>query len=146
MKNSLKSLIVLALGLSLVVSSCKYEEGPSISLRTKKARLANNWKATKVTINNEDVDLDNFNLTLEITKDGDWTQETTTKTFFGEDTEKTKGTWEWGDKKETLKLKDEDGEESTVTIIKLKNKEFWVESEEEDDGEKYTTEIQFEEE
>lgn len=51
-----KKLVVVNLLIAFALSfvSCgKYEEGPALSLRTKKARLAGTWKAEKVFVNNE---------------------------------------------------------------------------------------------
>jgi hypothetical protein len=48
-----KNYFLLALlAIAITFGSCgKYEDGPNISLRTKKARVAGNWKVVKVTIN-----------------------------------------------------------------------------------------------
>lgn len=41
-------LLAIAFAISVVFISCgKYEEGPSISLRTKKARLTGVWEISK---------------------------------------------------------------------------------------------------
>jgi hypothetical protein len=51
-----KKLVVVNLLIAFALSfvSCgKYEDGPGLSLRTKKARLAGTWKAEKVFVNNE---------------------------------------------------------------------------------------------
>jgi hypothetical protein len=38
--------LVLVSALAIVFTGCKYEEGPGISLRTKRDRIANEWKIT----------------------------------------------------------------------------------------------------
>ena len=49
MKTSGLFLVLVMLVSSLTFQSCsKYEEGPSISLRSKKARLVNKWKIDKM--------------------------------------------------------------------------------------------------
>lgn len=54
MKSFKLTLLALA-AFTFVFSGCKYEEGPGISFRTKKDRLANEWKVTGYEIDgNED--------------------------------------------------------------------------------------------
>ena len=38
---------------SIALTSCKYEEGPGISLISKRDRLANEWSVVNYKINNE---------------------------------------------------------------------------------------------
>lgn len=55
MKNKITQMGTMAIALVLLtLSSCsKYEEGPGISLRTKKQRVVAEWKATDFTINGQ---------------------------------------------------------------------------------------------
>jgi hypothetical protein len=47
--------LVLVSALAIVFTGCKYEEGPGISFRTKRDRVANEWKVTGYSIDgNED--------------------------------------------------------------------------------------------
>ncbi len=46
----LKNLLVIASLFTLVLSSCKYDEGPGISLRTKRVRASNEWIVTNYQI------------------------------------------------------------------------------------------------
>jgi hypothetical protein len=58
MKNIL-SLIAVLLVVSFFVTSCrKYEEGPNVSLRSKKARVTNNWRIESAELNGTEVSLD----------------------------------------------------------------------------------------
>jgi len=58
MKNIL-SLIAVLLVVSFFVTSCrKYEEGPNVSLRSKKARVTNNWRIESAQLNGTEVSLD----------------------------------------------------------------------------------------
>ncbi len=58
MKKILSFFIVIFI-ISLAVTSCrKYEDGPNISFRTKKARVTNNWKVESVLLNGNDVSSD----------------------------------------------------------------------------------------
>jgi hypothetical protein len=56
MKKLFGILAAVAIVGSVVMTSCsKYEEGPSLSLRSKKARLAGEWSVSNVTLNGTDV-------------------------------------------------------------------------------------------
>ncbi len=51
---NLKKLILPAIAALLFVSSCKYEDGPAISFRSKRDRIANEWVVDKITIDGKD--------------------------------------------------------------------------------------------
>jgi hypothetical protein len=58
MKNSV-SLFALIIVTVLSFLSCrKYEDGPNVSFRTKKARITNNWRIESVLYNGDDVSAD----------------------------------------------------------------------------------------
>lgn len=134
MKTIVYSLSML-LAFSLIFSSCKkYEEGPTFSLLTKKARLVNTWKIDKVLINGVEQAKESSwdNTSYEITKDGKY--KITTETVLG--TATTEGEWEFDDSKEhiittfsttagSITISDKD----TTKIVRLKNKELWTEDE-----------------
>jgi hypothetical protein len=130
MKKTIK-LMAFVLLLAVVATSCKkYPEGPSMSLRTKKSRVAGDWTIESVKYNNSDVTsayvalVPGFKMTM--TKDGNYT----VTTNAGEaDT----GTWKFDDKKENItststKNKNSSGayETSTSKILKLENDAMWV--------------------
>jgi len=130
--------VVFLLATLAPISSCKkYEEGPSISLRTKKARITNEWKLEEMKIGGEDVTAliigfgGEFNLNIK-------SDETFEQTFGGEEV---KGKWKFSSDKEEVILTDDSGEAQTWTIVRLAHDEFWVKFTE--DGENY--EIKFEE-
>ncbi len=132
MKNLFKTMIaVLAIG-SLLLSSCnKYEEGANLSLRSKKARLAGEWKAVKVEYNGSDVTSSflpsGSTYTQTIDKDGTWTSVFTFSSLSNTDT----GTWEFVESKEMLKTVttgDSDTDGDTSTIVMLKNKDLKLKS------------------
>ncbi len=55
------NLLFFAFVLVVSISSCrKYEEGPNVSLRTKKARVTNNWKYESAQVNGVEVSLDPY--------------------------------------------------------------------------------------
>lgn len=45
----MKNLIYSAFAVAILFTACKYEEGPGISLRSKRDRVANEWKVDKYT-------------------------------------------------------------------------------------------------
>lgn len=50
-------ILALALTVAIIAPSCgKYEDGPGISLRTKKARMAGDWKLASLNLNEVDTD------------------------------------------------------------------------------------------
>jgi hypothetical protein len=103
---------------ALVFTGCKYEEGPSLSLRSKKARLAGEYTVQKATRDGEEIDISFFQgFTYIFDKDGNLEVKGTNLT--------SKSTYEFGDKKETLIITDADGDTETYTILKLTNDEFW---------------------
>lgn len=129
--KTVKFLSVALLAVAFVLGSCsKYEEGPALSLRTKKARLAGVWKVEKYVQGNgttsyPDSDDDG---TIEFTKDN---VARLTFSFFGTPTTVT-GDWEFIKDKEGLRVSYQIGGETNTeeyTILRLKNDELWLEEE-----------------
>jgi len=121
----------LAIGSMFFMDSCnKYEEGPGVSLRSRKERLANNWYVSKAYDGDDDVtdSFDNFDVTF--TKDGATTLEAT-YTVFGADFQfSTSGTWSFEDNDEKLKVDYEnDDADNTYVILKLEEDELWLREE-----------------
>ncbi len=122
MKN-LKFSLVAVFAALLVFGACgKYEEGPSMSLRSKKARLAGDWKVVKVVAGSVEVsDLSEYGGTTTFDKDG---------------TGKVSGgplavafEWEFSDDKTKIITKTTIlGVEGKVEakILRLTNKELWT--------------------
>ncbi len=105
------------------LSSCKYEDGPIISLKTKKARLVGTWELKKVNGENPD----RLELELEFEKDGDFKATYSYTSYWGYDYEyDVKGDWEWEDKKETIDI-DFDGYHEEYEVKRLTSKELWIE-------------------
>ena len=119
-----KTILTLAtvVAATTFLASCgKYEDGPGISLLTKKARLTGEWDAVEYETSNGIVTADNSSSTVEFDKSGTVT--------FKEDGFSITGTWEFSSDKEKIVIKTEffgvpDTEE--LTILRLTNKEFWA--------------------
>lgn len=132
---------------AMIFSSCgKYDEGPGISLLTKKARITGTWVQHEMTVNGILVDWDELedlnNTEIKMTFDKDGTGKTTivwgtVSISFGLE-------WEFNDSKESLKIREKDDEDGwdeweEKTIIRLTNKELWVKDIEIEDGETIVT-------
>lgn len=134
---------VVLLFLALVASSCgKYEDGPSISLMPKTARLINTWKLDAEYKNDvqQELTADDKDDYFEIKKDG-----ILEVTIVNGSTSVTyTGTWELSSDKEKLHsvysttvfgLTYTTDEEST--ILRLKSNELWIERVEGNDTYEY---------
>ena len=127
-KHNLTTLISAVLIFNF--SSCKYEDGPKISLKSKKARLVGEWEA--VTFGDED--LDELSVEMEFEKDGDFRIDFTYEYYGYSYTYKMKGEWSWEDNKETIDIDFED-DNIELAIKRLTNKEFWAEDSYDDEWE-----------
>ena len=131
MKKSMTFKLFAFALLSLVMTACsKYEEGSKFTVLTKKQRLVNTWTMSKTTsiIDATGAESDITSLlpaiTVDIKKDGTVTV-TSVYTIGGISTTTTdEGTWVFSDDKLTVITTDSNGDSSTATIIKLKNKEL----------------------
>ena len=121
----MKKLAIYVFALSLTaagISSCgKYEEGPGFSLMSKKARVTNTWKLTKVEWNGEDNTPSESSYSLTMTLKDDETL-SASYTIFNLPYNVT-GTWAFSSDKANLILTDNSGT-STNEIIRLTNKEM----------------------
>ena len=125
-----QKLVLAATALVLIgFASCgKYDDGPKFSLKSKKARLTKNeWDVKE--IDGEKLDGD---MTLEFSKDGDFTC-SYSMTFYGQTYKGSeKGDWEWMDGKEGVEIT-VDKESQEFTINRLTSKELWFDDEDNDD-------------
>lgn len=130
MKNF--KLITLLLTLVVVVGSvsCKYENGPTLSLRSKKARVAGSWFLYEIITKDEQgkietetiVFKEDENVTHLYTKDGDYTN----TDIYGGNTYISNAKWEFSDGKSKIKHNYEDGTSESAEILKLEHKEMWL--------------------
>lgn len=119
---SIKILFVTIAIQSLIVSSCsKYEDGPKLSLRTKKSRLVGEWDLLR--IDGQDV---SDSVEFEFKKDLKF------KMFFfkkygGEIKKKAlrRGDWIWKDDKESIELDVFNGAILKWRVKRLSNSELW---------------------
>jgi hypothetical protein len=119
-----KTLFALMAIITLVFAdSCKkYEEGPSLSLRSRKARVANSWKVEQYLLNGSDqtssinVLLPNYREVYD--KEGNYS--------FSYDNQSGSGKWSFQNDDMEIKRNGVSNQSSeTLIILKLKEKEFW---------------------
>jgi hypothetical protein len=127
----LKKLLILT-SILLAFASCnKYEDGPSVSLLSKKSRLANKWKLETYYLNGQDKTVDYRGLvqseTLEFFKSGSWQYNEVSNWTWAPGY--LHGTWTFQDKKESIEMVDDRAgvPSKTWTILRLKSKELWME-------------------
>lgn len=117
MKTYFKIAFVATFILTLFLSGCgKYDDGPGFSLRSKKARLTGEWEVVEV--DGDDV---KDGAVYEFLKDG--TFEVDHGSWDAE------GEWEWEDGKRVIELDYDDGGKYEWEILRLTNKELWIETE-----------------
>lgn len=122
----MKKIIVSIIAFSFLIASCgKYEEGPSLSLRSKKARIAGEWKIESVYQDGTDITTEynalvGSDATFHIEKSGTYHIHYT----GGED----EGTWAFKDGKDevTFTSGETGSEPEDYHILKLKNTEMWL--------------------
>ena len=115
-------IIVAFVGIALMFSSCgKYEEGPALSLRTKKARAIGVWKYEKVLYDGVEQNVSLYSdVEFELMKDDKY-QVRIGNVIVSE------GTWNFGSGKETIEtLESGSSTKDVETIVRLTNKEFWT--------------------
>lgn len=101
-------------------TSCKkYEDGPALSLRTKKSRFANEWKYQQIIApNGSNITASGANVTFEFTKDGN--------AIITQGTSSVTGTWQFAsDKDNVVVTTGSSGNAFTMHITRLKEKELW---------------------
>lgn len=122
------SIAILALFSAALFTSCsKYEEGPLISFRSKKARIANTWKVEQALEDGEDItdQYDQYELEMLDNNDASLAALYTIGDLTFE--YETDGRWSFEDSKEQLELDFEDDEADRVyEILRLKENELWL--------------------
>ena len=124
----------------LLNSGCKkYEEGPVFSLRSKKARVVNDWMVVKFYNNGEEQDLENTTIEIVYKDDNTGVEKYTISSTFGTHTVEFNFKWDFNSDKTKLLvtyLDDDGNEEEDVEdylILRLKENELWLEGQDGDD-------------
>lgn len=122
-KKYLAILMIAAVTAGSFTGCKKYEDGPALSLLSKKSRLAGDWTLVKWIYNGAEQNLSGFTVKYTIEKGGSYTATAT----FGNITSTETGTWEFNSDKTAVNFMSTNSSVADVhTILKLKNKEFWT--------------------
>lgn len=127
MKTLKLTTLLLAAALVFGSTSCKYEEGPAISLRSKKARVVGEWEIEKTIEEDGEIDTDWEGFEIKFDDDGTGVQSYTFTLGGVTSTSTDNFSWEFSDSKKNIKITDEDGDVVESKILKLKNDEMWIE-------------------
>lgn len=111
---------LLALMAVAVTSCSKYEEGPKLTLLTKKARITGEWTLSNVEVNGTSQDISGYTVNVTIEKDGSYMYKWSSGGFSVQES----GTWSFSDDKVSLILTDEDGDVTISEIVRLANDEL----------------------
>ena len=124
------------------VSSCKYDDGPKISLATKKSRVANVWKIEKSFTNDTENPCDQAcknerdKFTIILTKDGN----VMVKGLLFDQSYESFGEWQFNSDKTKIGIKMKCRAEFVYyKILRLKSGELWTEYIDPVTKEKYET-------
>jgi hypothetical protein len=118
----MRNLIFVFLGFALIFSACgKYEDGPKLSLASKKSRAVGVWVYQQVLANGTDItSLVGADSKYEL-MDNEKYQVRSGNVITEE------GTWNFGSKKETIETLATGSSTKTVeTILRLTKDEFWT--------------------
>jgi predicted NAD/FAD-dependent oxidoreductase len=139
-----KILFLLAIVAMAATSSCnKYEDGPSISLRSKARRIANTWKYEKYIVNGVELAGTPSKQTLKQFWSANGEMNTTYINQVTGVAETVNGNWELIDNDSKIRVTQNNViqgiPETTIiyTVLKLSNKEMWLRSAD------LTTDIQY---
>lgn len=120
MKRLVNISILVAVCIIITLVGCKkYEDGPGLSLRSKKSRISADWEFKKVIYNSVDETSDYIGSSWEIKKDGGF------KLVLDGYIES--GTWEFATDKEAIDF-DQFGDIMRWNIKRLTSKELWIEN------------------
>ncbi len=140
MQNTLTRLTILTLSLvalSLPLTACsQYPENSKVTLKSKKARFANDWTIDQILFNGVAIELTEAERSTrhQITQDGGYA--------LREGSSVVTGAWYFNDDESYVTV-DIKSSLQTYEIIKLEHRNMWLESEEFIDGEIAVTQFQY---
>jgi hypothetical protein len=131
------SILFAAFAVVMLASCGKYEDGPGLSLRSKKARVVGEWTIESAIQAGVDI---TSNITsggtidVAFDKDGVYTY-TYNYTVFGQNVNgSVSGTWDFSDDKTSLVVTNGSGNSESSKILRLTNKELWLEQSDSNGG------------
>ena len=133
MKHNIRKSIAVLLPIfvvSLIMTSCKYEDGPFMSFRSKEERLVNTWKIQEANENDRNTTPDYDDVNLQVRFNYDQTYRAWATDDSG-DVHIQDGLWDFVQDKEQIRIVYTDPavnpDRAFWTIRRLKEKELWVE-------------------
>ena len=124
------SVLFAAFAVVLLASCGKYEDGPGLSLRSKKARIQGDWTVESAVQAGVDITSDiTFGGTVDVTFDKDGVfKYTYDYTILGQPINgSVTGTWDFSDDKSAVVVTNGSGNSDSSKILRLTNKELWLE-------------------
>lgn len=113
------SITIAIFTLLVSFNSCKYEDGPTLSLRTKKARLVGKWYQTEPALNEGAKYYYEFKSNDDFTSGGSFMLDGEEQSYSSD------GMWEWDSNKEKVKIIYGPVDEYKINVTRLTNKELW---------------------
>jgi Lipocalin-like domain len=136
MKRLFYSLALI--GLALLSSCGKYDDGPAFSLASKKSRISGEWHVSESISTSTPFGTFGISINEDLTvnKDGSftWKYDDNNSGFSISGTET--GNWDFSSDKESVHWTFSDGSTDNTKILKLTKKELWMERKD-DDGTTY---------
>ena len=121
MKKLINFTLMIAVCTIISLSGCKkYEDGPGLSLSSKKSRVVANWKIKKFLYNSVDETSEYLDYTWEMKKDGQFNIVSNGNIDHGK--------WDFALDKEALDFRYDDGTIERYNIKRLTAKDLWMES------------------
>jgi hypothetical protein len=127
MKSLIYTILIFSIAIAFLSSCSKYEEGPNITLLTKKTRLCGDWMLYEVTdVFGNSIDSTNYSENIYIDRDGTF-KKTMTEYNAGSvvATSSIYGSWKFVNEKEELALINvSQNIDLRYTIVRLSNYEL----------------------
>ncbi len=122
-------LFIMVLGILSFTGCSKYDDGPSLSLKTKSSRLCRNWEVVKI----DHEYADGAEIYFQFKDNGDLIVQVIDDLGGGQtDYITLNGEWQWAYDKEALEIDMEDEDRTVWWIQRLTSSEFWFEDEDHD--------------
>ncbi|MFZ9631830.1 MAG: hypothetical protein ACO3AQ_07325 [Bacteroidia bacterium] len=120
MKKLINFTLMIAVCTIISLSGCKkYEDGPGLSLSSKKSRVAATWEFKKVKLSSVDVTSNFLDYTWEMKKDGQFNVVSSGYIDHGK--------WDFALDKEAIDFRYDDGTIERYDIKRLTAKDLWME-------------------
>jgi hypothetical protein len=131
------SILFAAFAVVFLASCGKYEDGPGFSLRSKTSRLVGSWTVTEAFQGSTNITTSLTNggtVDLIFDKDGAYTYSYDFVILGFPTNGSISGTWAFSSDKSSLEVTDGSGQMDSSKILRLTNKELWLEQSDSNGG------------